>query len=424
MHRKRDPAKMQRVPTKAIISSTPKPSFEGQARFLLRRYQSAMRDVIGPLLAAHPIRAADLVEALGVDTRLAWKFVKILDATDPLSVVKYLPGERGARLFMRAAERRNAPAAPIAEARAAFAALEEFVQEEAGDRQSFEMMVTGHAPDQSLDMGLEHRRGAFEYNGYIWGVQARMQIHTYLIQPSGDDEHLDVAVIRGFLDLRRIRPQTPWRISRFYSIDDAGRVRTEFSREPLDPACSDDDVPLLRAFCSQPLPSVRRVVGPQGIIDHVLAESDVGNAQSMTCLTGELIRRAEPCYADDANSGLGTLAPLRTPCELITMDVFVRADLLGVGQPALRLFSDMFNETLGAHYTDADRLPCACRVERVADGPDVPPLREMPKYAGMIQACFDHLAWDAAAFKCYRACLRYPPIPAALIIDFPLPRRG
>ncbi|MGD8453379.1 MAG: hypothetical protein PVJ57_16325 [Phycisphaerae bacterium] len=397
--------------------------FEAKAREVLSRVRAALAEVIASLVGHHDVRAADLVQSIGVDSRLAWKFVKVLEPRDPLRAMKYVPGERGIRLFLRAAARGKAPRPAVDEARRAFADLQAFMQSEAGSRKLFDMIVNGHTRAADIDVGLEQRKTAYEANSYIWGVQARMQVHTYLIQPSGDGETIDAAVIRGFVDLRRVRPQVPWRISRFYTIDDAGEVRGEFPREPIDPGAAQLDVPLVTGFCSQPLPTVRRCVGPFGIIDNVLAESGVSKAQSVTCLTGEVIRRAEPCYPDERHGGLGTKAPLRTPAKLVVMDVFLNRELFGEISPGLRLASDMFTENLGTHYTEADLLPIAARVERLSCRPDVPPIREMGRYRELISYCCERLGWKTADFDCYRVRLAFPPVPAALLVDVPLPTR-
>lgn len=407
----------------ATAPPEPADSFERQARCALERVRAGVIGVVAPVLGKDDVRAADLVDALGIDTRLAWKFAKIMSGTDVLAVAKYLPGDRGMKLLLRAGARRGAPATAVQAAREAFAALVRLIRQQAGNRRTFDMMVTGHALDREDDVGLAHRKAAFEHNGYIWGVQARAQIHSYLIQPSDDAEHLDIAVIRGFIDLRRVRPQIVWRISRFYSIDEQGQVRGAFERHALDPACAPGDVPLLRPFCSQPLPSVRKQVGRHGIVDYVLAESDVGNTQAVTCLTAEVIQRAEPCHPTPEYSALGTIVPLRTPSEVVVSDVFVHRGFFGVVTPALRLVSDLFNETLGAHYSRADRLPFPCHVRRLSDGPQAPPISEFAQYAEAVRFCFARLAWDPAQFSCYRVRLPFPPIPAALVVDYPLPER-
>ncbi|HNQ21765.1 MAG TPA: hypothetical protein PKK06_01580 [Phycisphaerae bacterium] len=405
--------------------SPPETSFEERTSAVMQRVRSALGDLLTRLTSTPNSRAGDLVDVLPIDPRLAWKLVKIVQKEHPLDAVRYVPGPRGISLLLSAAARRPGLAPSVRSAKDAFKQFTELVQREAGDRKSFDMMVTGHIRARHEDADLEHRRGLFTHGSYVWGVQARAQIHTFLIQPSGDGAHLDAVIVRGFVSLRRIRPDIRWRITRFYTIDDTGHVETQFTREPLDPLAGPPDgaAPLLRPYCSQPLPDVRREIGPQGVIEDVLGESDVGNMQAVTCLTGEVIRRAEPCHPDERHACLGTKTPLRTPCETVVMDVFLRRDFFGRVAPVARLVSDVHKELLGAVYREADHLPFHHEVAFLGAGTLSVRLREMPRYAEMIQHCFDQVGWDSQGFDCYRVQMQFPPCPAALLMDCTLPPR-
>ena len=293
----------------------------------------------------------------------------------------------GVKLFLSAAARKPGVAQAVEAAKAAFQEFDALVRREAGDRRSFDMMAANHEKSGGGSLDLEHCKGAFTHNSYIWGVQARAQVHTYLIRPSDDGEHVDAAIVRGFVGLRRVRPHIPWRISRFFTVDDTGHVRSSFAREPIDRETG-GDVPLLRGFCSRPTPRVRRIIGQEGVIDDVLEESDVGNTRSVTCLTGELIRKAEPCYPDERHANLGVKTPIRTPCEAVVMDLFLDRQHFGGLSPALTLVSDVFAERLGMVYTKADVLPTASQVETLGSGADAAPVPEMPRYADMMRHCF------------------------------------
>jgi len=402
-------------------SQVVEPTFESQASEIMQRVRSAVAHLSARLTGKSNARAADLVEALQIDTRLAWKFVKIVEKQDALVAVRYVPGPRGVKLFLNAAARKPGATSAVEAAKAAFQEFDALVRREAGDRRSFDMMAANHERSSGGDLDLEHRKGAFTHNSYIWGVQAQAQVHTYLIRPSDDGEHLDAAIVRGFVGLRRVRPHIPWRISRFFTIDDTGHVRSDFTREPIDDGAG--EVPLLRAFCSRPLPRVRRIVGQEGVIDYVLEESDVGNTRAVTCLTGELIRKAEPCYPDERHAGLGAKTPLRTPSEAVVTDLYLDRNHFRDASPSLTLVSDMFAERLGMVYTKTDELPLADPVETLGSAAEAPPVPEMPHYSEMIRHCFTQLGWDARQFNCYRVRVEYPPLPTALILDTPLPAR-
>ena len=155
----------------------------------------------------------------------------------------------------------------------------------------------------------------------------------------------------------------------------------------------------------------------------MLAETDVGNSQAVTCLTGEVIRRVEPCYPDERHRCLGTKMPLRTPCEVAVMDVFLRRDFFGPVEQEIRLASDMFKETMAVMYSELDELPIHERVAFLGSGVLNVQIREMPNYPEVIEHAFTRLGWQSEEFDCYRLQMQYPPIPTALIVDSPLPPR-
>lgn len=403
-------------------------SFRTRADEILRRVQTAVGNVIVPLVGSRSVRSADLVESLGLDTRLAWKLTKVMDLPDPIESARYVPGPRGVKLFLQAAARRKAPEPALQEAHKAFTSLQRLIDTEAGDRRSFDMMIAGYTDNAAagqVDAGLEHRRGAFEHNGFIWGVQARAQLRTSIVGPAKDGVHIDAAVLSGFIDLRRIRPQTPWRISRFFTVDDAGHIAGTFDREPIDPAAAEsaNGLPLLREFCSKPLPEVYRTTGPQGVVDYRLAGNEVGNSTSITCITGEIIRQAEPLYPDESHKELCVHTALRTPCEAVIVDVMVDRTIFKSSTPRAELVSDLFNDGLARQYSELDRLPFLGQVEALGACEPVAPVREMDTYQAMIAASFQRLGWDARNFDLYRIYLRYPPIAAAVMIWLPLPER-
>ena len=143
------------MPSRSVPLSPP---FELQAREILAQVRTAIRGLVVPLVGKSDVRVSDLVQTFTLDTRLAWKLVKVLTATDGLRAVKYLPGQRGVRLFLRSAARLKAPAPSIKSVQTAFDTLQAFIEQEAGDRYSFDMIAAGHATETEDDPGLEHRR--------------------------------------------------------------------------------------------------------------------------------------------------------------------------------------------------------------------------------------------------------------------------
>ena len=410
------------------LASPGEPSlFEDHASQVIARFRHAVAAVVESV-PAEGRRSSDLADALGVDMNLAWRIGHLLGDTDPYSAARYVPGAPGFKTFLRAARRRDVSKGLIAAAQAAFGSFSELVQTHAGSRKAFNMLLAAHAQEDRVRADFEHRRQMFEGSSYVLGVQARTVLRLDILAPSTVPMMLDCATVRGFIDLRRLRPNVPWRVSQACSVDDAGDARVEFVREPLTQSehrqGAVEGAPLLAEFCSRPLPECRRVEAPHGAIEYELVEGAVGNTGLLTCVTGELIREIEPRYRTEDYSVNAQMFPLRTPSELAIFDVLMHRELFGRRtKPELFVYSDMFSDPVAPRYRDCDLLPVQEKVEYLGMGPDVLATSDVPRYVELARFTLKRCGWDAAKFDVYRVQMKYPPIPATMIIEDDLPEQ-
>ncbi|MBW7906136.1 MAG: hypothetical protein LC135_16775 [Phycisphaerae bacterium] len=403
-------------------------SFASHATQVIARLRSAFADVLDPLPVSRLSRRSQLAEVLGIDRTLAWKISKFIEGNDPFAAARVLPGSAGVNIFLRAASRCHAPRASIEAARKAFQDFRALIQVHAGDRKSFGMMLAGYVRENAARADMEHRKQAFQANSYLWGVQAATQLDTYLVNGSANEDLLDVAVIRGFVNLRRIRPHVPWRIARLYSVNDVGELRTSFAREPLDPSAPSQpggaDLPLLSQFCSKLLPRFQRVSGPRGAVEYELAEAPVGNTASHTCMIGETVRGIGSRYRAERDWQFVVRARMRTPCEASIFDLIIHRELFGRITPHVELFSELFAAELDCHYEESDRLPVHEGVRYLGCGPEVVRTPEVPRYTRLIEYAFERLGWDGRQFDVYRVRLQFPVVPSAVLLKHPLASRA
>jgi hypothetical protein len=408
-----------------IPTSAEQQSFEVQAREVLRRVRNAFAEVI-EALPAHISRAHELQKALDIDKKLGWRVFKLVQGTDPFTAAQHVPGAAGVRIFLKAAADRGVPTRLTDSAARAAKEFDRLIEVHAGDRASLEMMMSGFAKRGRRQGDLAQRRSAFRANSYLWGVQAKTHLKADFLHPSGTSTEFDIASVRGFVGFRRIRADVPWVIARARCTDDDGRLRPSFVREPLEPAEDPDapaaNVPLLREFCTKPLPEIRRVDGPHGFVEDELVEGPVGNTAAINCIIGEVARRVASYYRDEHNRFGRLTARMRTPCEVLLFDQFVYEGMFGPIAPEMLVYSDLHNgPDIPLDQRARDRLPLWESVDYLGKGPAVIHTPDVPRYADMARYVFERLGWDGERFDVYRIRIQYPIIPSTVAMRHELP---
>jgi hypothetical protein len=410
--------------TKLARAGQPLTPFVDDARRAVHQLRGALHDVISRLSSDRIVRASQLANALDLDSRLAWKISKVIGLQDPFAASQFVPGRAGIRIFTRAASRHKVPEDVVKSVDTAFENFRQVLKSHAGDRRTFNAMLAGHVTGTEARANLEHRKGAFQHLSYIWGVQARTHLTSFIVRPSEERQgYYDSVTFHGFVNLRWIRPNVSWRLRRLCTIDDFGRVSTKFRRQPLSPSPEVEatGVPFLREFCSETLPKLRRPDEPNADASYQLVEGSVGNTGQLTCLLGEISRAVEP-YTRGANyTRLVFATNPRTPAETLIFDLIAHREMLGRLSPTAHLFGDLFDRGFNDPPVEADRLPLAEQVEYLGAGADAVNAPEVPRYPEMARLAFDRTGWPEKEFDVYRLRVPYPPIPTTVWIAQALP---
>ena len=390
---------------------------------------SRLRLALGELIAAIPQpinKAADLHRALGVDPKLGWQVFKVVNAVNTVGAGVNVPKRVSMQRLLKAAAGRGVPAHVIDHTSAAFDEFENLVTEHAGDRASFESMVSAVGDrDDSARIDLNHRRAAFRSNSHIWGVQATARLACFIYQPSPSDPgQQDHAGIRGFVGLRRLRREGSWVVAQTRMTDGDGTVIEAPNREPLDPSAEvDHGVSLLEKFCSQPLPRFRAVPGKLGYDNIELVGESVGNESATTCMIGDVWRNVFGYYRDERNRHQVSYAPVRTPCKVLIHDVLVREGMYGSSIPEVLIYGDHRGVDPHPEGRDCDLLAMHASVRHLGKGPLVVHTPEVPRYTEMLEYAFDRLGWEGEKFDVYRCRVEYPVMPSSVVVRFELPEK-
>ncbi|MCB9897745.1 MAG: hypothetical protein H6825_07065 [Planctomycetes bacterium] len=360
-------------------------------------------------------RPQEVSRRLGLNKNLTWKVSRIIGASDPFEAVSHVPGTAGMQILLDAFVAGGARPEDVGAVRDAMKSFDALIALHAGDRATLDLLVASHGPRGGrAELLLSARQKAFLGNSSTFGVQARLQFSTAILAPADDGRRADYIQFSGLLGLRRLRPDVRWMVTRHFVFHDDGSPLPGSFGEPLDPRGPLDGVPLLRDFCSRPLPKLEIV--QDGVERQVeLPGGPVGNTAALDVVYGIMARSAVSAYRTPEDTIAQIGCTLVTPVEALQFDLLVHEDMpWDAPEPAL--FSRLDGSRLVnlASSLDRNRLEL---VEDVTDlGPGLAALAtpEMPRYTELVALALQRGGWDAARFRGYRITMRVPPIPTSL----------
>ena len=320
--------------------------FEEGADYTLRRLRGSIVETLGSLELQNE-RPQEIARQLGLDKSLAWKIAKIAQSDDPFALFQHIPGQGGIDIFLHNAQSRGVPTAVLDRVREAVDSLDELQDVHAGDRATFELMLSAFTRQGQHEALINHRKQLFRGASSVWGIQAVSEFLCYIVNPIASDSlTCDVACIKGFVELKRLRPDVPWCLCKSRCpTDDGETVSTPQRRVPLDESIADAQTPpLLQEFCSKPLPRLQRVDAGDGFVHDELVEGPIGNTGAVTCVTGEVLRSIISNKKDEHNQrGYWTLNVF-TPIEWVVFDIIVHERLVPLMPPRLSMYSKLGGE--------------------------------------------------------------------------------
>jgi len=386
----------------------------------LRRLQGALGEILDAL-PGRPARPQHIVELLKIDQKLAWRVANTIQSSDPFAAAQYVPGLAAFKKFLAVAAKAGATETLTNNAKDAFTDYERLTRTHAGDRASLEMMLTACAQEDQTTADLNHRRMAFRGLSYVWGAQAKTQLKTAIIAPSTDPGLIDFAIVHGFYQLRKLRPNAPLPVMRRRFCDTNGKVATEISRELSASSSSDGEIHLIKEFCSEPLPAFRTVESPPEIRHSILTGTGIGNTAAVTFVEGDVIRSMGSRYRNDENPYGANHASVCIPTEKLIVDFLIHEDTYGPLRPKVSIYgNNLIVPPLGLER-EHDVLDMRQTVTYLGKGPSVLHSPDVPRYPTMARHVFDKLGWEGERFDVYRCAIDYPVVPCSVVVWFPLP---
>lgn len=363
---------------------------------------------------------AELSRDLGLDTKLGWKLHWLLLSADPFAAALFVPGRAGIGIVADGLRRGGASAGKVAAVETAGEAFHRCVTRHAENRAGFDTLLGAHASDDRAS--VEHRRLAYQGARSIWGIESRVNMLTYIVRPSEDGEDMDVVSIRGIFGCQRLREHVPWRVGRTVMRKPETGVSASFRREPVDPSlrgrAPGDELPVLAAYCSDPLPAIDRVPGPHGAVEFQLGPGPVGKRGQFDLVTGEVVRSMQPRFAEAGDPPLRMRFGVRIPTRQAVFDVLMHRSMFARTAPRVVVLSDLFASELGSRHQPADELPGVPELESLRASPERLAIDDAPRFADAVDETLAVLEWGPEGFDVFRVRVPYPAVPTTMVMEF------
>jgi hypothetical protein len=366
----------------------------------------------------------EMARRFALEKTLVWRICRVVGSPDTWTAASHIPGRAGLKTFVKALEQAGAPAERAESVRAAMSRFEELIERHSGDRDTFEIMLGGVSDQVARKQSEAFRRMAYLGNSAGWGVQARVNVTVQVLGPSlARPDDVAYGIIGGLVDFRRLRQDVPWPVATRASLSEPGRAQDSPLMEPMDPTVGPSGIPMVREFCSSPLPQMRAVAAPHQGTRYEFTEGPVGHTASATCILGwhspsvgnrSRYRTPKDQYGECCLS-------VNTPVETLYHDVYVHRDLNFKLPPRLLIFRRMPG---GPDYLsdgqEAGQLPVTEDIIDLGSPPDTM-APGLPRHSQMVTYATDRLGFPTRDFHGYRFCLRYPTVPSAVVFRFELP---
>lgn len=402
--------------------------FEQELKETLARLRAAMVDVLSKVGANLRVPQS-MTRDFSLDKSLVSKLARVIRESNPYAAALNVPGEEAMRIFVRAMTDAGASPAVLGEFKQAVSAFSQMIRRHCGDRATLEMLAANSSSGQSQKQQQQletFRKAMFRGASAVFGVQARVHVSSHYVVPNKEDpEMLDLAIVGGLVDFRRIRSDVSWAVSTMRIIPRPGSSTHVMENIPLDPNSSKHgDAPLLCDFCSGALPKLEVCDMGNEVRKFLVPEGPVGTANAVTLYTGWLRPKIASRWKVVEDDNFEHFVTLSTPVELVIHDFYVHRDLKYAHHPSLHLYNQLPGALAYPNGPQsAGLLPLPEQIQELGAYPPTPATADVPDYSRLVSFVFDRLGYPADEFVGFRAALAYPPIPSMLLYRYDFPKK-
>lgn len=343
---------------------------------------------------------------LGIHATLRSRLLRGIESSHTPTSLFHLPGPDGLRKVVDASLEAGARDALARRCLTCIDRYESFLSAEGATREMLQALAGETHSDARRSTVRNSGQAVFKAMSALLGFSADAQVISVFFLPGSSPRMVNMAMIRGFLGLKRWRADARFPISGYGNTPGDAGIATTLDGKRVE-VC---DELLLQEFCSKPLPQFVRT-SSRTTHAYQLVHEDVGQRSATTYFLGELIENAYPELHREGQPVAFDSVIASTPCRSLQFDVYVHPDVWANTSVGAATFNtvphgpvheeNMHTRLDDQHDLETDFLrESADKLTRSASG--------VPRYQEMISAASHALGCDLQAMRAYRMAVKYP----------------
>jgi hypothetical protein len=183
--------------------------------------------------------------------------------------------------------------------------------------------------------------------------------------------------------------------------------------QPLEPESNATyGAPILKDFCSQPVPEFRTTQSSNGWVRTTLESEQIGR-RSAVSFTFATVTHHTPIATDpEGRSIFHNGMAFKTPTEVAILELLVHRPSFGIVAPQIIVHATTPEDDAVDIIRSPNQFQFNEKVIPLGPASSLSPSMDVPRYPELMKHAFSCLGWNAAEFDVYRVRLQYPVLHA------------
>ena len=364
-------------------------------------------------LPGRPVRPMDLARAIHADKSVAHRLMSALAKGPEVGMLVTIPGPAPLGDMVRTAQDLGVESGLCSDALQAIADFDHLVQSLAGDRSTFDAMMSEWAEDARAQIDTSARQLIFRGMKHVHGIAAEVAYTAFLLHPSNtSSERGDEMALDCLLGIHRVRSGGRLKVSKTCDLRGSATVAAS-SRT------------LLEDYCSRPTP-VFKTLGPKEATTCTMDwNGRLGIQHTSDVVIGEMNRHVFSYRRSSESRRFGGLgcSPW-VPVRRAVVDLLLHRDVFPTCIPQFVMsrtgIHGLPDPNDPSRYHDRIRIDLQMQALNAGSllHSTVP---EVPFYHSMLESQCQSVGWNIREFRGFRVRIEYPIFDSQLMYVIPLP---